>query len=172
MKTQEKDYAIEFDETVKSYNQWLASKEKPEDNEAKRKQRRKAFLRGMSSVRDFYGMGFSLNPDSKRINLVLGVMDEINDSIHPLYDRADLAPEQMDAIALASDWQRVGNSLEKVIAGEITDFEISKDDAKKIKPQIEMMYDHYRKVYVSYAKKANNFSVANNVQQMNSFKNS
>ena len=69
---------------------------------------------------------------------------------HPLYSRHDLTPEQKDAIAIASDFQRVGNTLDKVISGDFGNGAFSVEDAKARKQLVQSMYNHFRDVYVSH----------------------
>lgn len=133
MNQQTIEHAQEFDKSVSEYNEWLASLENPK---VQKKNNWRAFFRGMGSILDIFGNSFSTQ------TFAYG---------HLLYSRADLSPEQKDAIALASDWQRVDRSLDKILLSESSNDDISVEDAKAGKPLVQQMYGHFRNVYVSRA---------------------
>jgi hypothetical protein len=140
MSPQKADYTKEFDETVREYNEWLSSLEP----EAQKINYRRAFLRGMDSI--FGGMGSFFGSSCRE-------KTSESEYEHPLYSREDLSPEQKDAIALASDFQRADMSLDKIIAGEPSEENIPAKDAQAIKPFFKEMYAHYRNVYVFHARR-------------------
>ena len=124
------DYVQEFDDSVKGYNHWLESLENPK---AQRRNKVHVLLTGMGSALDLFGNSSN------------------NSNIHPLYSRDDLTSQQKDAIALASDWQRVDRSLDKLLSNNSSDGQISVEDAKAGKAMALRMYGHFRNIYVSDA---------------------
>ena len=125
-------YAKEFDETVSQYNEWLASLENPK---IQRQNKWRAFVQGMGSVLDIFGTS---------------PIRQTRYS-HPLYSRQELTPAQKEAIALASDWQRVGTTLDNVISGNSSNGDISVEDATQGKQLVQQIYEHFRNVYVANA---------------------
>ncbi len=127
MNQQTVDYAQEFDESVAKYNEWLTSLENPE---VQRKNHWRAFLEGMGSILDIFGNSFG--PKT-------------------FYSRDDLTPEQKDAIGLASDWQRVDRTLDRILSGDSSNGNISVKDAKAGKKLVQQMYGHFKNIYVSHS---------------------
>jgi len=125
-------YAKEFDEFVSQYNEWLVSLGNPK---VQRQNRWHAFFRGMGSVLDLFGTS-SLS---------------LSEYSHPLYPRGDLTSEQKDAIALASDWQRVDRALDTILSGDSSNGDISVKDATQGRHLVRDMYEHFRNVYVANA---------------------
>ena len=127
------DYDAEFDKLVGEYNGWLSSLRDPKIHI---RNLWNGFLRGIASPLEF---GYSR--DFSRIHS------------NPL-DSSQLSPWQRDAIALASDWQRVDNTLDKIIGDQSTS-EVSVLDAKARKSFVHQIYEGYRQAYVK--DKAHNF---------------
>lgn len=125
-------YVTEFDEAVIQYNQGLASLEDPK---VQRRNRWRAFFRGMGYVLDIFSISSIIQ---------LGYSP-------PLYSRNDLTSAQKDAIALASDWQRVERTLDKVLSGDSSPGNISVEGATQGKQLVQQMYEHFRNVYVADA---------------------
>ncbi len=132
-------YAKEFDEGASKYNEWLAKcGEWPtslEDQKVQRSNKLHSFLRGMGSVLDIFGVSLYSNFRY----------------CHPLYSRGDLSPTQRDAIALASDWQRVDRALDKIISGDSSERDFSVEEARVGKRLVREMYEHLRNVYISHS---------------------
>ena len=127
------DYFQEFDELVMDYNKWLISLENPK---VQKRNNYRSFLRGICSVLDIFGISF--NTQTFEYN-------------RPLYYKKDLSPKQKDAIALASDWQRVNITLDKIISENLPIRNISANDAKIGKVFVQERYNYFRNVYVSHA---------------------
>lgn len=66
---------------------------------------------------------------------------------HPIYSRTDLIPEQKDAIALASDWNRVGKHLESIISENTPEVNLSVQEARVGKIMVKRMYNHFKSIY-------------------------
>lgn len=132
MNQQTVDYAQEFDESVSEYNKWLTTLENPK---VQKRNRWLAFFRGMGSVLDIFGNSSS---------------NQTFQYNHPFYSRDNLTPEQKDAIALASDWQKVNKDLDNIISSNQSNEDISIEDAKTGKILVQQMHDHFRDVYVSH----------------------
>ncbi|MBR9700938.1 hypothetical protein GOV11_03675 [Candidatus Woesearchaeota archaeon] len=131
MDRQTADYAQEFDESVAKYNEWLASLENPK---AQKRNAMSAFFIGLGAVLDIFGN--SSGTQTFRHN-------------GPAYSRTDLSSGQKNAIALASDWQRVDLTLDKILLGVSSNEHISIEDAEAWKPVVQQMYNHLRDFYVS-----------------------
>jgi len=120
------DLKQEFDTSVNQYNQYLSSLDNPE---ARKKNNRSAFFRGMTSV--------------------LGIFDPTKPQFsHPLYSREDLTPIQKDTIALASDWQRVDMTLDRVLSRNSSNDNFSIEEATQGKQIVQQMYGHLRDTYI------------------------
>lgn len=128
MEKTRKQHTQEFDETIKEYNDWLASLG---NTKIQRKNRWLAFFKGISSIFHYQ------TRSSFRLN-------------HPLYKRKDLTPEQIDVIALASDWKRVGNNLEEILKRDNSK-EITSEGIRIGEKFVTNMYNHLRDAYVAYA---------------------
>ena len=124
------DYGIKFDEMVSKYNDWLESLDESNSLFSKRN--------GSNNVDRLFGIH---NPS--QINL--------SGSIYSTFSCTNYSSIQKDAIALASDWQRVNVTLDQIISGEKIDEKISVKDAIAGKKFVQDMYDHYKSVYVSFA---------------------
>ena len=120
-------HAHEFDETVRSYNEWLASLG---NSRVQRHNGRHAFFQGMASVLELDIFRASSTDQFKRR--------------HPLYSRKDLTPSQKDAAALASDWQRVDRTLDEILSGDRPNSDLSVEDAARGKQLVRQMYEHFR----------------------------
>jgi len=117
-----KNYIQEFDKFVGEYNLSL-------ENSEIRKRNWTAFFSGMGSVLNIFGN--SIEPFS-----------------HPC---GDLSPEQKEAIELASDIRRIDKNLDKIISGDLSNAEMSEDDAKLGKKLAQKIYNHFRDIYISHA---------------------
>lgn len=125
-------YAKEFDEYVTKYNEWLASLE---DQKVQRHSKLRSFLRGMGSVLDIFGVS-SLNSNFRYVP--------------PLYSGGDLSSTQREVVALASDWQRVDRTLDKIISGDSSEGDFSVEEEGVGKHLVREMYEDLRNVYISH----------------------
>lgn len=94
----------EFDNLVEEYLEFLYNPK------VQRKYKLKAFMKGMASVFDISGKS------SLHIN-------------HPIYSRNDLTDNQKSLIGTASDFKKTEKTLDKIIMGEETKEDISKEKA-------------------------------------------
>ncbi len=108
---QEESLGREFDGLVRSYNEWLASRDKK---------------------------------PRTIVSWVAGLLLKQKGYYNPLYCREDLTPEQKDAIALASDWQRVNDNLEKILREE--------ERIQVGKGIIDEMYNSFKQIYIINSK--------------------
>lgn len=108
----------EFDEIVKEYNDWLNSLQNP---------KKKIITQSITS--GFFNLiGFNTK------------------YMHSLYSRSDLTSEQKDAVALASDWKRAKDNLEKILKEKNDKFTKTEEQI------IEGMYNHFKNIYIFYGK--------------------
>ena len=121
----------EFDEIVSQYNHWLAFHE---NIQLGKKRRRKNFLLVFASI---FGVYYSKPAEEP----------------HPVYGRKDLTGEQQDCISLASDWRRVSNKLEKIIADEAGNSRNSIVATMVQKQMAEEMYLNLKQKYIACAGK-------------------
>ncbi len=128
-----KKYVKEFDTAVIKYNEWLDNINSPK---GQKKEGYKAFYRGMHSV---------ITSFSRQARV------SINTNFHPYFKKSSLNNIQQDAIALASDWQRVENNLDSIISDETNLKEISKEDAIIAKGHVQSFYYYHKQVYISEA---------------------
>lgn len=136
---QQTNHASEFDKIVNQYNEWLALPSENQKVQSQRQNRWPAFLEGMGSVLDIFGAS-SANQSE---------YSDPSEYKHPLYSREDLTPAQKDAIALASDMQRVGITLDDIISGNSSSKDISIETATQGKQLVQKMCEHYRNVYIA-----------------------
>ena len=127
------DYVQEFDKLVMKYNERLASLENPK---VQKRNKWRAFFNGMGSVLEIFGNPF----DTKTFEYS-----------HQLYSKDNLTPEQKDAIELASVWQKVDKKLDNIISGNLSNENISVENAKAGKLLVQQKYNHFMDVYVSHA---------------------
>ncbi len=116
----------EFDNSVNQYNQWLLSHEDPKTQDTSNQ----PFFKGIKSLLNIF------NPDTLK-------------PIHPLYSRKDLTSFQKDTIAIASDWQRVDTTLDRVLNGNSSRDEFSITEATQGKQIVTQMYGLLRDTYVA-----------------------
>lgn len=113
------EYATEFDEQVRKYNEYLEPYQKNKEP-AKKKDYWKGLLEAMVDVFDIFGF-WDHSPSSYAPAPIRN---------NPIYFRNDLSPEQKDAILLGSDYQRVNKRLDKIISGETIDDKLTIEEAK------------------------------------------
>ena len=71
----------------------------------------------------------------------------------PLYERDDLTGYQKDSISIASDYVRVGERIEAILAGdpmyEEDDVWMTYVEARECKEIVSDLYEQYRNLYIS-----------------------
>ncbi len=120
----EEVYSKEFDKMVKEYNNWFSHQE---DSPNQKRELFDAFIQGLMFKSP------TINKSKK----------------NPLYFRNDLTANQKDAVALASDWQNVYESLDNNNNNISLIKNISLKDRIKGKEIAQQMYDRYKNIYIA-----------------------